>query len=114
MVYSMKSFKQGLNNLFSPTIINLLVMLCLIIIVGITYLQTNKIELFEGSYINSFINRYIQKYANKSAQQKILDSQEQRIQTLSQQVSDTINPTKNISTTTRQNTTTTTTTTIPS
>jgi len=100
----MKSFNQGLNNLFSPTIINLLVVLCLIIIVAITYLQTNKIDLFDptpskASYINSYINRYIKKIANKSEQQKILDSQEQRILALTQQVSDTLNPTKNTSTT---------------
>lgn len=85
-------------------------MLCLIIIVAITYLQTNKIDLFDptltippspskASYINSFINRYIQKITNKSEQQKILDSQEQRILALTQQVSDTLNPTKNTSTT---------------
>jgi hypothetical protein len=111
------NFTKGLSNLFKPTYINLILAVCLIIILILIYLKTNKLDLFTGvdgangtdtitattkplistlltgnNYLTSFINNYISKMQQQNDYKKVLAKQEQTIQTLSQQVSNLINP----------------------
>ena len=105
------NFANGLSNLFKPTYINFILAVCLIIILILIYLKTNKLELFDGTtantattkplistiltgnnYLTSFINNYISKMQQQNDYKKILATQEQTIQNLSQQVSNLINP----------------------
>lgn len=108
------NFTKGLSNLFKPTYINIILAVCLIIILILIYLKTNKLDLFNGAdgtdtsttttkplistlltgnnYLTSFINNYISKMQQQNDYKKVLAKQEQTIQTLSQQVSNLINP----------------------
>jgi uncharacterized protein YpmS len=109
------NFTKGLSNLFKPTYINLILAVCLIIILILIYLKTNKLDLFTGvdgangadtattkplistlltgnNYLTSFINNYISKMQQQNDYKKVLAQQEKTIQTLSQQVSNLINP----------------------
>lgn len=108
------NFTKGLSNLFKPTYINIILAVCLIIILILIYLKTNKLDLFYGAdgtdtstattkplistlltgnnYLTSFINNYISKMQQQNDYNKVLAKQEQTIQTLSQQVSNLINP----------------------
>ena len=114
------NFAKGLSNLFKPTYINIILAVCLIIILILIYLKTNKLDLFYGAdeadgadgtdtstattkplistlltgnnYLTSFINNYISKKQQQNDYKKVLAKQEQTIQTLSQQVSNLINP----------------------
>ena len=108
------NFTKGLNNLFNPTYINFILALCLILILILIYLKTNKLELFYdvdgtntittttnpllsttiltgNNNLISFINNYINKIQQQNSYKKILATQENTIQTLSQQVSNLIN-----------------------
>jgi hypothetical protein len=40
-------FSKGFNNILSPTLLNLIILLSLIIILALVYLKTNKFELFD-------------------------------------------------------------------
>ena len=105
------NFAKGLNNLFKPTYINFILTLCLIIILILIYLKSNKLDLFDttdttststkplmstkltdNNYLTSFINNYINKIQQQNVYKKVLATQEQKIQKLSQQVSNLINP----------------------
>lgn len=111
------NFTKGLSNLLKPTYINIILAVCLIIILILIYLKTNKLDLFYGAdgadgadtsttttkplistlltgnnYLTSFINNYISKMQQQNDYKKVLAKQEQTIQTLSQQVSNLINP----------------------
>ena len=109
------NFAKGLSNLLKPTYINLILAVCLIIILILIYLKTNKLDLFYGAdatdatdatttkplistlltgnnNLTSFINNYISKMQQQNDYKKVLAKQEKTIQTLSQQVSNLINP----------------------
>ena len=87
------NFTKGLKNLFTPSIINFILATCLIIILILIYLKTNKLDLFtDGDYLTTFINNYINKTTQKNAYMQILNQQEQKIQLLTQKVSKLINP----------------------
>ena len=107
-------FTKGINNIFSSTLINLFILLSLIIILAIIYLKNNKIDLFgcpdpsdstcttignpittkyiDNGYIQKMINTYNKKIVDKTKYQDILNIQEKTIQTLAQQINDTLNP----------------------
>jgi len=95
------NLSKGLNNLLKPTYLNFILALCLIIILSLIYLKTNKLDLFDptistpftsDNYLKSFINNYSNKIKQQNANLQILSTQEQTIQTLSQQVANLINP----------------------
>lgn len=105
------NFTKGLNNLFKMTYINFIIAFCLIIILILIYLKMNKLDLFtdtssnttttkpfistilkDNNYLTSFINNYKNKIQEQNNYKKILATQAQTIQTLSQQVSNLINP----------------------
>ena len=48
-----KKFTKGFNNIYSPTLINLLIFLALIIILVLVYIKYKKIELYSGKTHNS-------------------------------------------------------------
>jgi len=81
------NISKGLKNLFTPTIFNVIIAICLIIILILVYLKTKKIDLFNTTFINKYVNNIQQ----KSNYAKVLATQEQTIQNLSKDVSDLIN-----------------------
>jgi len=107
-------FTKELNNIFSSSLINLFILLSLIIILALIYLKNNKIDLFlcpdssdptcttignpittkyiDIGYIQKMINTYKKKISDKSEYQDRLNIQEKTIQTLAQQINDTLNP----------------------
>jgi hypothetical protein len=106
------NISKGLKNLFAPTIINVIIVLCLIMILLLIYLKAKKIDLFDpmdplnpynvskptlssltsNDYLTTFINNYVNKIQQQSNYMKVLATQEQTIQNLSQKVSNIINP----------------------
>ena len=93
------NLSKGLNNLLKPTYLNFILALCLIIILCLIYLKTNKLDLFDpttpltsNNYLTSFLNNYTNKIIQQNANIDILKNQEKTIQTLSQQVAKLINP----------------------
>ena len=107
-------FAKGFNNIFSPTLLNLFILLSLMIILSLVYLKFKKFELFDctsptdsnypcttqpvptipildNTYIQSIINRYMNNLQNKQYYQTKLNVQENNIQTLAQQINNTLN-----------------------
>ena len=104
-------FVKGFNNILSPTLLNLFIVLSLIIILFLVYMKYKKIELFDyttqpqvtqvtqtpivtignNGYIKNLLNSYTTNIKNKVAYQNQLNIQEKTIQTLAQQVNDTLN-----------------------
>jgi hypothetical protein len=98
------NISKGLKNLFTPTIFNVIIAICLIIILILVYLKTKKIDLFNPTtgillqqesgnidFVTTFINKYVNNIQQKSNYAKVLATQEQTIQNLSKDVSDLIN-----------------------
>jgi hypothetical protein len=93
------NISKGFKNLFTPTIINIIIAICLFIIIVLIYLKTKKIDLFSPDIAltnNDFLSTFISKYVNNIQQQsnymKTLATQQQTIQNLTQKVSGLINP----------------------
>jgi hypothetical protein len=97
------NISKGLKNLFTPNIINIIIAICLIIILFLVYIKTNNIDLFDptdnsytaltnNDYLTSFINKYVNNIKQQNNYMKVLATQEQTIQNLSDKVSDIINP----------------------
>ena len=102
-------FVKGFNNILSPTLLNLVIVLSLIIILFLIYMKYKKIELFDNTtqpqvtqvtpvvtignngYIKNLLNSYTTNIKNKVAYQNQLNIQGKTIQTLAQQVNDTLN-----------------------
>ena len=93
MMNCVKNFYKGLNNLFVVSTVNILILICIILILIITYLNTGRIELFtiDNNYFASFINTYIKNIDNTTKNKQILATQQQTIQSLTKQVTDLIN-----------------------
>ena len=93
MMNCVKNFYKGLNNLFVVSTVNILILICIILILIITYLNTGSIELFtiDNNYFASFINTYIKNIDNTTKNKQILATQQQTIQSLTKQVTDLIN-----------------------
>jgi len=93
MMNCVKNFYKGLNNLFVVSTVNILILICIILILIITYLNTGNIELFtiDNNYFASFINTYIKNIDNTTKNKQILAKQQQTIQSLTKQVTDLIN-----------------------
>ena len=89
----LENFNKGLHNLFTVSTVNILILLCLILILIIIYLNTKKIELFtiDNNYLLSFINRYIKNIQTTTKYKQTLATQRQRINILSDQVTNLIN-----------------------
>ena len=90
------NFDKGLRNLFKVSTVNILVLLCLILILTITYLNTGSLELFtiDNNYLSEFINKYIENINNTTDFKKTLATQEQKINILADQVINLINTQK--------------------
>lgn len=86
---------------------NFILALCLIIILILIYLRTKTLDLFgeptpsntpsinlltNNDYLSTFINKYIKNIQQKNSYMKKLERQQKTIATLSQQVSNLINP----------------------
>ena len=121
-------FSKGINNIFSPTLLNLFILLSLMIILSLVYLKFKKFELFDCSdptdtinypcstqaptttqsptttqpqnglipeinngYIQSMISSYMNNLQNKKYYQSKLNVQQSTIQTLAQQINNTLN-----------------------
>lgn len=85
-------FSKGFENQLSPTLINLLIILSLIIILALTYLKNRKLELFicpPDCVIptNPNVNKYIEAINTNTEYKKILSRQESKINDLSTQFS---------------------------
>jgi len=86
-----KKMSKGFDNILSPTLINLFIILSLLIILILSYLKYNKVELYkselfydvipdksfsEASSASSLLNNYIQNAKIKNGLQSILDTRE--------------------------------------
>jgi hypothetical protein len=91
------NLSKGLKHLFTPTIINVIIAICLIIILILIYLKTNKLELFgatdltNNDFLSTFINKYVNKIKSQNNYMKVLATQEQTIKNLTTNVSKLIN-----------------------
>jgi len=91
------NLSKGLKHLFTPTIINVIITICLIIILILIYLKTNKLELFgatdltNNDFLSTFINKYVNKIKSQNNYMKVLATQEQTIKNLTTNVSKLIN-----------------------
>ena len=112
---STDKFSKGFNNILSPTLLNLLILLSLIIILALVYLNTNKLELFDcitnptdpacittkpntnpnitllnndmdPNYFATVINNYIKSKSKNNEYQRILNERQQTIQTLANNI----------------------------
>jgi len=112
---STDKFSKGFNNILSPTLLNLLILLSLIIILALVYLNTNKLELFDcitnptdpacittkpninpnitllnndidPNYFATVINNYIKSKSKDNEYQRILNERQQTIQTLANNI----------------------------
>jgi hypothetical protein len=112
---STDKFSKGFNNILSPTLLNLLILLSLIIILALVYLNTNKLELFdcitnptdpacittkpntnpnitlstndiEPNYFATVINNYIKSKSKDNEYQRILNERQKTIQTLANNI----------------------------
>ena len=91
-----QKMNKGINNIASPTLINLFIVFSLLIILTLSYLKYNKVELYTGnsSIINdssqntasSLLNNYIKNVQFKNQIQSVLDSHEAMIQNRSQKI----------------------------
>ena len=81
---------KGFQNIFSPNLTNLLIVLSLIIIVILVYIKNKNIDLFDDNtdFIQSIINKYQANQAQRSDFAISLATQEQTIQNLQRQASD--------------------------
>jgi Na+/H+ antiporter NhaC len=108
---------KGLYNLFKPSVINFILVVCIILILILIYLKYNTIDLFSiptntntttitnpitnttlkynilssDDYLTSFINKYINNIQQQNSYMKTLATQQQVISNLSEQVSQLIN-----------------------
>ena len=103
-------FSQGFNNILSPSLINLFIALSLLIIISLSYLKYNKIELYEDTktnkttaneinkinlntdtgYMSSIVRNYLRSKQIKNEMQIELDYREQQIQDISSQLNELI------------------------
>ena len=88
---------KGINNITSPNLINLFIVFSLLIILLLSYLKYNKVELYSPTNYNIFddsnqnnasslLNNYIQNIKFKNQMQSVLDSHEAIIKNRSQQI----------------------------
>lgn len=99
-----------ISNMFKPRLINIIVIICLMIILILVILTTGKIDLFSSDnttittspvvnniassdFLTTFINKYVNNIQQKNNYAKVLATQEQTIQNLTQQVENIINST---------------------
>lgn len=75
---------KGFQNIFTPTLTNLLIALSLVIIVILVYIKTKNIDLFDSNsdYLESLINKIHNTQKQKNKFVISLDNQEQIIQHL--------------------------------
>ena len=108
-----KKFAQGFNNILSPTLLNLFIALSLLIIISLSYLKYNKIELYadpttkpttkstnnnvnknkfdtDTGYISTILKNYIQSKKVKNEYQIELDLREKEIEDISYQLNEII------------------------
>lgn len=78
---------KGFQNLFSPTLINLLIAISLLIIVILVYVKNKKIDLFDADsdYLQSIIDQINKNKIQTNNFAISLATQEQRIQDLQNQ-----------------------------
>lgn len=101
-----KKFAKGFNNILSPTLLNLFIALSLLIIISLSYLKYNKIELYEDSntkkitaddinkinldtdtgYMSTIVKNYIKSKQVKNDMQIQLDYRENEIENISNQL----------------------------
>jgi hypothetical protein len=85
-------FSKGVNNLFSPTLTNFLIALSLIIILILTYISTNRLDLFADPndiplptptvdihIISNMLNNYKAQIIQQSEFAKVLATQQANI-----------------------------------
>ena len=87
---------KGISDLFTLSSTNILILLCIILIYLLIYLNTNTVELFDitnDDYLTSFIKKYIKHIQNVNEYKVKLNTQDGRIQALSNTVAQLINPT---------------------
>ena len=93
-------FSKGMNTILSPNLVNLFIVLSLIIILLLSYLKYNKIELYEENtatsktiaqifydtdtgYIESIIKKYLYNNQTSNAMKEKLNIREKKIQDIS-------------------------------
>jgi uncharacterized protein YoxC len=108
------NFLNRLSNSFKPSLINIIVVICLILIILLVYIKTKQIDLFYiipettntqtiitnpvltaltgTDFLTTFINKYINNVQQQNKYANTLATQELKIQNLSQQVTNLINP----------------------
>ena len=96
-------FSQGFNNIFTPSLLNLFILLSLIIILLLIYFKNNKVDLFncitdpldplyipennnDINFFTNLINNYINNKNNKTNYQQILNERQNTIQTLAHNI----------------------------
>ena len=96
-------FSQGFNNIFTPSLLNLFILLSLIIILLLIYFKNNKVDLFtcvtdpldplyipknsnDTNFFANLINNYINNKNNKNNYQQILNERNNTIQTLANNI----------------------------
>ena len=105
-----KKFAQGFNNILSPTLLNLFIALSLLIILSLSYLKYNKIELYvdptttrsitndttknnfdnDTGYISSIVQKYMKSKQLKNNLQSQLVLREKQIEDISYQLNELI------------------------
>ena len=88
------NLSKGFKNIFSPTLINLLIVLTLVIILILVYLKNKNIDLFDTNtdYLQSIINNIKTNQAQKQQFASRLATQEQTILNLQKNVSNILSP----------------------
>ena len=89
-------FVSGINTQFEPNTINFCIAMSLILILGLVYLKYKKIELFYDNHNImpthvSFIDKALQMIQYKKQYLSTMATQEQKIQDISNQLSNLIN-----------------------
>jgi hypothetical protein len=104
--------QKGFNNIISPSVFNLVILIILVLILLLVYIKTNKFELFSttdpnpttlptntsikqiisNSPLTNFINQYINKVNQKNQFSTILNNRQPKINSLSNSVLSLINP----------------------
>ena len=79
----MYNISRGFKNIFSLNIINLLIVLCLILILVLTYSKNKKIDLYTN-YLNDFMNKYKNSIITKNEFLTRLEAQEAKIMSTTQ------------------------------
>lgn len=105
-----KKFAKGFNNILSPTLLNLFIALSLLIILSLSYLKYNKIELYldpiatnltnndttknnfdtDTGYISRIVQNYIKSKQVKNEFQLQLDLREKQIEDISYKLNELI------------------------